>query len=216
MMLLVMRTGASAQNNDVTVDSLWVADGALYMNFSIQGLFTDQVVESMEKGISVMIDYQVTLWRKRRSWFDRNEAYRAFRYKVKYNKFDRRYIWLSRTERRTTTSFDKIKTLCGMQSALAVADIADIERGAVYYITIKGILKPHTLEDFDDAKNWLSGEIKDTDLNELKKPKKAQEKISGSLFGIFKGITGFGDRVYNGESREFTVTPSGSIRYAGD
>lgn len=203
----------SAQQNNIYIDSLRVKDGDLTVSYHIEELFDRSLLESMNKGIAVSILYQVTLWRDRGTWFDKNEALVETIYRVKYNKFNRRYTWISISERRTTTALSKIENLCAVQTDIPIIPIDELNKDGQYYISVKGILKPHSIEDFDDVKDWLSGEVDDVDLKNLRTPKRSQEKVSGRIFSVFKNITGLGDKVYDGTSMVFTVTPQGTVRY---
>lgn len=200
-----------ARNNEIRVDSVGVKEGFLVVSFSIQDLFTDRVLESMNKGVSVSIQYEISLWRKRSSWFDKNVTSTTLYFKVKYNKFDRRYIWQSVNERRTTASLIKIHRLCAEQTEAPVTFSSEIESENSYYITVKGILKPTAIEDLNDVKNWLRGEIKEINLDELNDPKKSGKKITSGLFNAFKELAGFGDKIYTGTSFDFTIGPDGKI-----
>ncbi len=210
---LLIAANGFAQQTEVKIDSLRIVNGEIVISFHVDDLFSKSVIKSLTKGISLSIQYQISLWKKRGTWFDKSETIEEVYFRVKYNKFDQRYIWVTPSERRTTTSLDRIHNLCAIQRYIFVADTSKIDRGDEYYITIKGILKPHSIEDFDDVRNWLSGEVEDVDLKELAKPSKSQEKISGKVFSVFKNLTGFGDRIYDGTSREFVITSDGHLQY---
>lgn len=211
--MLISAGSIFAQQNTIYIDSLRVREGELTVSYHIEELFDRALLESMNKGIAVSILYQVTLWKSRNTWFDKNEAVVEHLYRVKYNKFNRRYSWISIGERRTTTALSKIERLCGVQSDIPVIRIDRLDPESEYYVSIKGILKPHSIEDFDDVKDWLSGEVNDVNLKELRKPKKSQERVSGRIFSVFKNITGLGDKVYDGMSMGFNVTNQGAVRY---
>jgi len=203
--LLCTFSSSIAQKNIIHIDSLHIENGKLLANFHIEELFTKSVLESLNKGISIAVIYTINLWRKRPSWFDKSVIIGEFQFKVKYNKFDQRYIWMSQEERRTTNSLERVHILCSKQTNITIADVNQLEPENIYYITIKGILKPHLINDIEDVKDWLSGEVKDVDLKTLREPRRSQEKISGRIFTFFKNITGLGDRIFNCTSREFSV-----------
>jgi len=206
-------TQSAAQQNTIHIDSVEIVHDELAISFHLEELFSRNILESMDKGIGISILYQVTLWKKRGTWFDKSETLQEILFRVKYNKFNQRYIWISQDERRATPSLEKVESLCSIHKDVPIIDAAEIEEDDEYYITIKCIINPHSIEDFEDVRDWLSGEFDEVDLKELRRPKQSQEKVSGRLFSVFKNLTGFGDRIYNGTSRIFTCTGDGSVNY---
>ncbi|MFC1557301.1 DUF4390 domain-containing protein [candidate division KSB1 bacterium] len=201
------------QQDRIHIDSLWIENDEVKISYRVDELLTENVLESLNKGISISVYYEITLWRVRNNWFDKAETLGGAEFRVKYSKFDQRYIWVTQAERRTTTSLDRIQRFCSEIVGFVISGSETINLQEAYYVTIKGVLKPHSIDNLDDVRNWLSGEVEDIDLNSLKTPEQSQEKLSGRVFNIFKNLTGFGDQQFSGTSRNFTISRDGKIEY---
>ena len=207
-----------AQEKAVTIDSLWFNEGELRINFHSDKLFDKSVLDGLERGFTVSITYQIELWMKRNNWFDKSLGRKIIHYRVGYSRFNQRYVWLNETrgfgsEQLKTSSLEKLERKCSVHTAIALADTSELEEDKRYYVLIQGFLEPLSVENIEEMRRWLSGEVEGLDLKDS--PEKSPQKITNRLLTFIKNISGFGDRQYRGRSRNFIVTPAKTIHYTG-
>ena len=65
------------------------------------------------------------------------------------------------------------------------------------------ILKPLSVENYQEIKSWLGGEVKDINLKKLSNPEKQEKGFKNRMLRIFMAITGFGERVVSSKTNQF-------------
>ncbi len=216
LLIMILLSGTlSAQQRVIRIDSVFTNDSHLHAGFNIEEIFTGKVKESLNRGLNISISYQIMLWRLRNNWFDKAIRGTDLYFKVGYDKINKRYIWLSLThrEQRASSSFEKIKNLCSVQTGIFIADTTQLSKNHTYYLDIKCIVEPLSVENFEEMSKWLGGEVEDIDMEDFPSPLKSQQNITGRILNLFKGIAGFSNIQYTGRSRNFTFTPSWQVRY---
>ncbi|MCP4725118.1 MAG: DUF4390 domain-containing protein [bacterium] len=215
LLLIFISSTLSAQQRIIRIDSVKTNDGHLYAGFNVPEIFTDKVRESLNRGLNISISYQIMVWRSRNNWFDKTVRSTELYFKVGYDKINKRYIWLSLTEReqRATSSLDKVKNLCSVQQNVFIADTTQLRQNQTYYIDVRCVVEPLSVENFEEMSKWLGGEVEDINIEDLPSPLKSQQKITGRLLNLFKGIAGFSDIQYTGRSRDFNFTPTWKVQY---
>lgn len=207
-----------AQKQTVTIDSIRFVNGDFSVDFRVEELFDEAIIDGLERGFTVGITYQVELWRVRNNWFDQLLTRQVLQYKTGYNKFDRRYFWVNESsefgpESLVSSSFEKITQKCSVLEELILAKKDDFNVDNQYYVVITGILEPLSVENMDEMRKWLGGEVSGLELKE--NPEDSPKKLTGRLLTLIKNITGFGDRHYAGRSGDFVITVDGLVRFAG-
>lgn len=205
-----------AQKQAVFIDSIRFVNGDFSVDFHVDELFDEAVTDGLERGFTVGITYQIELWKVRNNWFDQLLTRQVLQYKTGYNKFDRRYFWRSESgefgpESLVSSSFEKIKQKCSVHKGIVLAEKDEFDVKDRYYVVITGILEPLSVENMDEMRKWLGGEVTGLELKE--NPEDSPKKLTGRFLTFIKNITGFGDRHYAGRSGDFSVTETGTIRY---
>lgn len=205
-----------AQKHAVILDSIRFVNEDFSVDFHVDELFDEAVTDGLERGFTVGITYQVELWKVRNNWFDQLLTRQVLQYKTGYNKFDRRYFWRSESEEfgpesLVSSSFEKIKQKCSVHKGIVLAEKDDFDVEDRYYVVITGILEPLSVENIDEMRKWLGGEVSGLELKE--NPEDSPKKLTRRFLTFIKNITGFGDRHYAGRSGEFSVTAAGLVRF---
>jgi hypothetical protein len=205
--------GAQAQNRTVVIDSLSLNGYTIAVNFRIPTLIDSGVVDGLQRGFTVTVTYRIEFWKVRNGWFDQLVTQKYNRYKVGYKKFDKQYVWFDEEsgERFITSSTEKIIKRCTEHSQFVSADTNALEPQRQYYILVYATLEPFTVENMEEMRKWLSGEVESLDLkNNIESSPK---RLTASMFAFIKNITGFGDRQYFGKTEMFTFTPQHTIEF---
>ena len=205
--ILFMVTGhvSHAQDKEIVIDSLLITNGNLALNFHTETLFDESVLDGIEKGFTVNVTFQMDLWKARSNCIDKNIVRTNLTTKIRYNKFNQRYILFNEQtgERLETFSFDKVENRCTVHTNIALTDTTRLREDETYYAVIEGILEPLSVENIDEMRKWLGGEVEDLEIRT--KPVESPKKLTSSFLSFIKNITGFGDQHCSVQSQKFMV-----------
>jgi len=200
-----------AQEKVIQIDSIKINEMDLYVDFHVDSLFDEQVIQGLNRGLSIEITYQIELWKLRNNWFDQHIDGRIIGFKLSYNKLENRYIFVDMEERRSTGIFDKVIKRCSEIESSYITPIEKLKPENTYYIVIKGIVKPLSVENLNDISQWLKGEVENVDLNRIKQPKETGRSLRDYILEMLANVTGFGDRYFSSVSNKFIYSESGEI-----
>lgn len=189
----------------VIIDSVKVKSDLLMLDFTAEGIIDQKVSEGLQKGLTSTIEYQIQLWEKKSGWINNLVSESAIRMKIYYDNWEKKYVIHSREEKRLTSSLETVREKCSIISNSPVYNANQIDSTSFYFITVKVILRPLSVENYQEIKNWLSGEAKSFQLKKLGDTQQQEKQIKGGMFKMLLALTGFGDRVISGKSDEFAV-----------
>jgi len=195
----------------VLVDSVKIKSEVLLVDFTIDGIIDQKTAEGLQKGLTSTIEYQVQLWEKRSGWFNSLIAEQDVRMKVLFDNWEKKYVILSAEESRLTSSLETVREKCSQMQNIDIVPISKLKKNKKYFITVKAILRPFSVENYQEIKNWLSGQAKNLDLEKLDDTEKQEKRFKGGLLKMFLALTGFGDRVITGKSSDFKIEQNNII-----
>ncbi len=197
-----------AANTRVVVDSLKIDSGYLVMDFEVEGIITDKAEQGLSRGLTSTIEYQIQLWEDKSGWINRLVTETDFKIKVFFDNWEQKYIILTHNEKRLTNSLETVREKCSQLKNIVVCPFEKLLPGKNYYITVKTILRPLSIENYKEIRNWLSGEAKQLNFENLDDTEKQEEKFKGGLLKMVLALTGFGDRAISGKSKNFRIEQS--------
>ncbi len=209
-MLLIGKSEATGKR--LFIDSVRVNSGRLSLDFHAEDMLDEKVVEGLQRGLTSTIEYQIELWEKRGKLINHLLGQRSIRLKVFYDPWEHKYVIMSPEEKRLTSSLETVRQRCSTVQNCELIAIDELKSKHRYFIEVKLILKPLSLENYQEIKHWLSGKAKDFKLNDLDDTQKQEQQFKRGLFRLFLALTGFGDRVISGRSPDFSVE-DGMIRW---
>ena len=145
--ILILSSGLSGQEKYIEIDSVRINDTELHIDFHVDSLFDGQVIEGLNRGLTVEVTYQIELWRSRNNWFDQHVDGNVFGFKLSYNKLEERYIFQDVEERRSTGVFEKALMRCSSLKNIFITQGERLKQDNEYYIVVKGIIKPLSIEN---------------------------------------------------------------------
>jgi len=175
------------------------------VDFHVDEIIDDKVAEGLQKGLTSTIEYQVELWEKRGGLINHLVTQQDVRMKVFYDNWEQKYVILTHEERRLTNSLETVKEKCSQVQDLEIFTIDKLKENKKYFFNIKVILRPLSMENYQEIKHWLSGKAKNFKLDDLGDTDKQEKKLKGGLLKMFLALTGFGDRVISGKCDDFTI-----------
>ena len=193
-----------AANKRVVIDSVKINSGSLMLDFHVDEIIDEKVAEGLLKGLTSTIEYQVELWEKR-GVLNRLAVQQDVRMKVFYDNWEHKYVIMSAEEKRLTSSLEMVKEKCSQVQNFSMTPIDKLKSKNDYFFNIKVILRPLSIENYQEIRHWLSGKAKNFKLNDLDDTEEQEKKFKGGLFKMFLALTGFGDRVISGKCDDFKI-----------
>ena len=124
--------------------------------------------------------------------------------KVNYDNWERRYFLTTGDGQRRLLNEDRIRQRCSELTNFPIAPLEKLEPGARYTIAIRVILQPMSVENYEEIKDWLAGQVKELHPKTLTTAKSPGKKAGNWLLDFVLNLTGFGDRVITAKSPAFT------------
>ena len=69
-----------------------IENDSLVFNFEVNNLFSEVIVEGLNKGMTTVLEYKIQLWKKRSLWIDKLVAEDILRFKINFDIWSKRYI----------------------------------------------------------------------------------------------------------------------------
>ena len=204
-LFLLLFNFLQAASKRVVIDSVKINSGVLKIDFAVDGIIDQKIADGLRQGLVSTIEYQIQLWEKRSGWINNLVTQEYIRMKVFFDNWENKFVIMSMDEKRLTSSLETVRDKCSQISDVEIIPIEKLKSGKKYFFTVKTILRPLSVENYQDIKNWLSGRAKNLDLKNLDDTEQQERKFKGGLLKMFLALTGFGDRVISGESDKFQI-----------
>ncbi len=194
--------GAKSQ---ILIDSVSVQSGAVSLEFHAEGIIDDKIAEGLRKGRTSTFEYRIQLWGKKSGVLNQLIEEYLFPMKVYYDFWENKYAILTPTEKRLTPSLKTVKEKCTDISEFDGIPIRLFQADMKYTFVVELMLRPLSVENYQEIKTWLGGEVKNFDLSDLKQANKQAKGLGTRMLRMFMTITGFGDRVISTKTKEFQI-----------
>jgi len=205
LFLFILLHFLQAAERKVFIDSVKVGSNILKIDFTVDGIIDQKVAEGLRKGLVSTIEYQIQLWEKRGGWINNLVTQQYVRLKIFFDNWENKFVIMSAEEKRLTSALETVREKSSQISDVEVTPLEKLKSGKKYFFTVKTILRPLSVENYQDIKNWLNGKAKNLDLQNLDDTEQQEKKFKGGLLKMFLALTGFGDRVITGKSDEFSI-----------
>ncbi|MBD3290829.1 DUF4390 domain-containing protein [candidate division KSB1 bacterium] len=203
--LLMIASHLLGAGRKVLVDSVHIEDSHLALDFSIEGIIDDKIAEGLQKGRTLTLEYNIQLWEKSSGLISHLKAERLIRMKVNFDFWENKFVIYRPEEKRLTSSIETVRERCSEIHDFNVISLDKLKSDSDYYINIELALKPLSVENYEEIKNWLSGEVKDISLKKMSNPEEQEKGFKNRILRVFMAITGFGDRVISGKTENFKI-----------
>ncbi|OQX87694.1 hypothetical protein B6D60_03370 [candidate division KSB1 bacterium 4484_87] len=203
--LTLITTFLHADEKKVLIDSVSVKEGNIVVSFHAQGIFDEKVIQGLRRGLTSTFQYEVQLWERKSRWVNSLIISQSRRIKVYFDNWEKKYLVLSPEERRLTASLEKVQKHCTRLENVALIPLTKISPKKKYFVSVKAVLRPLSMENYQEIKNWLSGSAKNLDVKNLDDSEEQERRIKGGFLKLLLSLTGFGDKVISGKSNDFNV-----------
>ncbi|MFC1726034.1 DUF4390 domain-containing protein [candidate division KSB1 bacterium] len=197
LIVFLITVNLPAQDETLVVNGFEIEENILSVSFRFDSLFSPDLVEGLERGLTVSIKYEIELWQDRAGWFDKFIFLKDTWFRVLYNRWQKKYILSSEGERRSTGSFDRVKEICTKVEKFHLRNINELKENTKYYILLKCVLEPMSIENIEEMSNWLRG-----------KPRGEEQKkgVTTKIIELVTNVTGLGDQYVSIKSGFFKIT----------
>ena len=186
-------------------------DGSLVVSFEIRDFITKDLLEGLRKGMTAAVEFQVQLWRSHRGWMDRLVVEEAIRMRIVYDNWGRCYIVSTREDEALNMNETNLIRFCSEMQNYKLASLEKLDVDKPYYIGVRAVLKPLSIENIQEIKRWLTGEVRNLNPKSIRSVKSPGKKAGNWLVGVMLKLTGFGDRLVQGKSSLFFLKEGPAI-----
>jgi hypothetical protein len=204
----------------VAIDSLYVGEGALRVNFHADSAVTEKLLDGLRRGLTASITYKLQLWHKR--LFSDLGAEQSLQYKATFDNWEQKYVVVGAGERRVTSLVATLREKWTMHRHVRLVDIERLQPGRTYYLIIEAVLEPVSKENLREIRGWLSGEVKSAPerLGKLTKADSSSHADGASdstkaaaeppglkqrVFETLMNLIGFGGKTVSARTENFRV-----------
>lgn len=197
---LLLCVSAKLAALEIEDTSIKVSGPELVVDVSIDSLFSDDVVERLNKGMPATLVITADLWRDRSKWFDHMVATGSATYRMRYDVWSDRYeIQRDDGDVRTIGSLDSLTRFLGQVQRITVTDAARLNPEHRYYAVLSAYLRPLTLEDIEDVEKYLGRSTRGgPSLGSV-------VKLPNALMGFLFAVSGLEDEVATDRTGVFRV-----------
>jgi hypothetical protein len=206
---------ASARNTPCRFESVRIESDSLRMDFAVDSIFDREIFRGLKKGMTAGVEYQVQLWEKRSGWFDLVVVECGQRMKIGYDNWDRKYTVMRSEATNKFTDEREAGHQCSRLIRFPIAGRDQLKPGRAYRILVRVVFQPMSIENVQEIKRWLSGEVEDINAKSIKRSKSPLKSAGDWLLGFVVNVSGFGDRELSAESPEFAMR-DGSVVFGGE
>jgi len=205
ILILILSSSLSAAGRRILIDSVKIVSNSLVVDFRAEGIIDDKISEGLRKGRTSTLEYRVQLWGKKSGLLNQLIEEKFIRIKINYDFWENKYVIYTPEEKRMTRSIETVREKCTEFGNYVMASLGKLERDLSYSVSVEMILKPLSVENYQEIKNWLSGEVKDINLNKISDPEKQEKGFKNRILKMFMAITGFGERVLSNKTKYFKI-----------
>jgi Domain of unknown function (DUF4390) len=199
---LDVRVSAPGQPFPLSPTQTWTpraAGDSLVAAFGIHGIFDEN--PSLGEGIAATLLIVVDLWQERSNWWDSLARSKVLAYRF------RRDVWTGQAELLDQAGVARrFADRAGLEvelERLREVDLGtprDFKKDKTYYVSVKAMLRPLSLEDLENVDAWLSGKVTGSQGKGILGIPKA---VARALIGA----SGLGDESAIGRSAKFKPRP---------
>ena len=203
--LFILCASVRAADKKIELDSLYIDQDQLFINFQIKNLLDDKTIEGLQRGFTSQVTHQVRLW-KTTKLVSSIAAEVNHVVIIYYDNWDKKYAIVSENEKRLTGNIERLHEQCSQVTNLELTQIANLDAQSKYYISIQSAFQPMSNEAYNELRDWVS---KKPNNQGSANPKKSR----GRFFGVLLDLMGFGDSSFNFKSRDFFIRNNSQIQF---
>ncbi|MCK5147793.1 DUF4390 domain-containing protein [bacterium] len=192
----------AGQDHKIEFYDIWAENGQILAHIEVSQLINTETLEGLEKGMTAALEYKLQLWQDR-SWSDKLISEKFHRMKLSFDPWSKRFTIETRNSQPHLISQEDLIRRCTIFETMRIAPLKVLAEGVRYYIVLKIILKPMSVENVNEITKWLSGEVKEINAKTVAQAPPTKKKAGAWLMDLVLNVTGFGDQVITAKSLRF-------------
>jgi hypothetical protein len=209
--ITLFNIGARAAEERVVIDSLSTDSTMLKVDFHAENLINDEIIERLNSGFTTIFEYRLQLWKKRTFIFSQVITEKAYRIKLAFDNWDRRYRIQTLDEDRRTSSIKKAREICLEIQDFELLPISQLKINSDYFLTIRLLIKPISVENLAEIERALKGENASKEEIEHSKYSEENPEVKNRFLKFLLAFTGLGDKVLNSQNVSFRLNQKHQI-----
>lgn len=197
------------------LDTLIVDSGFLRITCHQDDLIEEDLLSSLQKGATAGLTYEFQLWEIKHRWTDRLERTRTIGIKAAYSTWDRSYVVSSRKDSLIWLGEKEFIDYCSSLDDFPVWPVSRFNERSEYYLVIKSVLEPLSLDNLGDFRRWLTGEVEEAAPESLEPSHSLLKRVGDWSARLIFDIAGFSNEVRVVRSRQFVIR-DGRLRFIED
>ena len=202
LILLLPLTGL-AKPQLFHLDTLIVESGHLNISCHQEAWIREDLLASLQKGATAGLTYEFQLWERRNHWTDRLDRTRTIGIKAAYSNWDKLYVVSSRKDSLVWLNEKDFIEYCSSLDDFPVWPVNRLQEKSVYYMVIKSVLEPLSLDNLQDFRRWLTGEVEDAAPESLEPS--ILKRMGDWTARLIFDMAGFSNQVRVVKSRQFVI-----------
>ena len=178
-------------------------NGRLLVQVSISDSLPKEVLEYIDKGVPISLEYDIELRVEKGGWFDGLSKRVVIDYKIRYDPWDMEYTIVQSSPELIVENIldDKLEALEMIMSSGPVIFIVP-DSLAGYYLIASIVIKMMSFSNFKEVESWLRGEV-----SNLRGPAAENEpdKIGEFIFNMALKVSGIKSHSAEIRSRKFRL-----------
>lgn len=189
--LLLFLVPGFVQEKRLVIDSLYVQEQTLCLDFALKNPFDHKMIDGLKHGFISEITYAWKLWKKR-FLFSSLVSENTLSIVLYYDNWQDKYAVITEKERRLSSDLETIRNRSTRFSQQQLIGLAEMDKNAFFYISIQTRFQPISDQTYKELSSWLAGDGNEQYHDKSHKP--------GKLFPIFLDLIGVGDRDFSKSS----------------
>jgi hypothetical protein len=203
IILIVLLLSVTCSAIESAFQYIKIENAKLVTKIAITDSLPTDLVTYINKGVPILFQYKIELWRERAGWFDELQERNEVSYKIRYDPWEKEYsvVQVGRDQTIENTLRDQRGAIDLLKSTGSVS-FSVSDTGKVFYLTGELTIKTMSFTNFKEVESWLKGEISNARKPDLKE---APDKIGEFVFDMALKISGIKNNSNSISSQRFKL-----------
>jgi hypothetical protein len=150
-----------------------------------------ELIGYINKGVPILFDYRLELWRARSGWFDKLAGASEAIFKVRYDPWDKKYsVVENRGDLIIENTLHSEREAIELLSSSGIDTLVADDPQGVFYLVGRLTIKTMSFSNYKEVESWLKGGISNAGKPEIEE---APSKIGEFVFNLAMRVSGLRD-----------------------
>ncbi len=203
LIILLIQSAGASKSKSCRFENIRCRGSSLIIDLRVKDLISEKILNGLQRGMTVTVEYQIQLWRKRPGWIDKFISERLIRMKLTYDTWERKYVISKIENQERTVNEEMLHHACSYLKNIEVTSTDRLDPGKKYFLAARVILHPLSVENIEEVRRWLAGEVRELNPKSITSSESPGKKAGKWFLSILLNLTGFGDKIVSGKSPLF-------------